>query len=140
MQKEQEIQQKYILLQMIDNQMKQIDANMQEIAVRNEGLISLKAHLDELNATKSNVKLKAPIGAGIYVDAELKNTKDVYVNVGAGIVVKKTIAEAKNLVDKQITEVEKAIDHLGKGMENLSTKAQETQHELQHLMGTEHEH
>jgi len=95
MQKEQEIQQKYILLQMIDNQMKQIDANMQEIAVRNEGLISLKAHLDELNATKSNVKLKAPIGAGIYVDAELKNTKDVYVNVGAGIVVKKTIAEER---------------------------------------------
>ena len=48
MQKEQEIQQKYILLQMIDNQMKQIDANMQEIAVRNEGLISLKAHLSSV--------------------------------------------------------------------------------------------
>ncbi|MBS3064473.1 MAG: prefoldin subunit alpha [DPANN group archaeon] len=137
---ERELQEKYILLQMIENQMKQIEHDIQEISIKNQELIFLKSHLDKLKETKVNSKLKTQIGAGIYVDAELKNTKDVFVNVGAGVIVKKTTDEAKGMIDAQMKEAEKALEHLGRNIETLASKAQETQHELQHLMGKEHEH
>ncbi len=137
---QQEVQQKYILLQMIENQMRQIEQDIREISNRNQDLSLLKNHLDTLKESQANVKLKAPIGAGIYVDAELKNSKDVFINIGAGVIVKKTIPEAKSIIDKQIGEMERALDQLSKNIETLASKAQETQHELQHLMNTEHEH
>lgn len=71
-----------------------------------KSLFNLKKTKEDLEAfeeERSNDVL-TPIATGVYVEAELKN-KDLFVNIGSGIVAKKTIKEAIDIIDRQEKDV-----------------------------------
>ncbi len=76
-------------------------------------LSQVESSIDNLKKTKqdladfkeeSSKEVLAPIATGVYVEANLKN-KDLFVNIGSGIVVKKSISEAIEILDRQEKEV-----------------------------------
>ena len=85
-------EQKYFMLQMIDAQIKEIEKQIMELEQRSAEISSLKSSLKALGDSKNNSKSFSSLGLGIYTESEIKNTKDVLVNVGSGVLVKKSAA------------------------------------------------
>jgi len=131
---EKEIEQKYVMLQMIDAQMKELEKEIENIEQRAMDISSLKMSLKSFAGAKSNSKSLSPLGLGIYTESEVKSTKDVFVNVGAGVMVKKTTAEAGEMLDKQMLQIDSVALQLTQNITNLATRAQQIEKEIQALM------
>jgi prefoldin alpha subunit len=87
---------------------------LEKVEASLNNLRSTKKNLEDFDVEKSTSVL-APIASGVYVEAELKS-KDLFVNIGSGVVSKKTIKEAIGIINNQEKEVlldqQKIIDKL----------------------------
>jgi prefoldin alpha subunit len=102
-----EIQNKYLELQMIGQQIKQVQQQIQALDNRLMELNIVEQSLDDLGEVKTGTEILVPISSGIFAKAELKDNKDLMVNVGANTVVKKTIPKTKDMLTEQTTEINK---------------------------------
>lgn len=102
-----ELQKMYLELQLLDEQMKQIQ---KQIVVLDEQLVELNntlQALDDFNKTAVGTKILVSLSPGIFTSAELKDNKELLVNVGSNVVVKKTVAETKELLKKRLDSTKK---------------------------------
>jgi prefoldin alpha subunit len=76
-------------------------------------LTQVEGSVENLKKTKQDLKdfkeeeskeVLAPIATGVYVEANLKN-KDLFVNIGSGVVVKKSVDQAIEILDRQEKDV-----------------------------------
>ena len=110
--------QKYIAQQILGQQLQQIEQQIASVDMQIIELISLKDSLIELTKVKSK-KIYTPLGAGVFIESELKKVDDVLVNVGAGIVVKKDANSAAELISSQVEELKKIKDQIQKEFDEL---------------------
>ena len=92
-----------------------------------------KDAIDDLAAAKPGTEMLVPISSGIFVKGQIKDNKELTVNVGADTAVKKTIPETKKLIQQQLVEIKNFQKELNLNLQKLSLKAQETQKELSKL-------
>ncbi|MBU1199087.1 MAG: prefoldin subunit alpha [Nanoarchaeota archaeon] len=120
-------QNKYVQLQMLDQQAKQLQQYLQAfdqqlIEIRNV-ILSLK----DLEKLKKGDSILAPMTNGIFVKAKLEDNKEVRVNVGSNTVVTKTIPETIKMLEGQEAEINQyRSDTLAK-LDELIKKAEELQ-------------
>jgi len=129
-----QLQEKYMQMQLIEQQMQQIQKQLRLIEQQLQELTLTEQALDDLKNTKTGTEILVPIASGIFVKAELKDNKELAVNVGADTVVKKNVGEAKKLITNQLDEITKIQQDLTLNMEKLQLSAQSTQKELQELV------
>ncbi|MBW6451937.1 MAG: prefoldin subunit alpha [DPANN group archaeon] len=89
-----EIEQKYMELETLKQQVMQLNQYKMEINSRIMEVATAKQCLEGLKDTKENTKTIVPIGAGISVDATIPETKQVITSIGAGILIKKDLKDA----------------------------------------------
>jgi prefoldin alpha subunit len=70
-------------------------------------LLLIKASLEDL---KEGSDLLIPLGVGIYAKAKLSDANEFLVNVGSNVIVKKSLDEVKEMIDKEIKEIEKLLE------------------------------
>src|SRR3989344_2299124 len=99
---QQHIQQKYLELQIANQQIKQLRQHIQQFEEQLSELLLLDQGIDSLSETKIGTEMLVPLSSGIFVKVELKDNKILAVNVGSGTVVKKSISDTKGLIKKQI--------------------------------------
>lgn len=102
-----ELQKMYLELQLLDEQMKQVQ---KQVVALDEQLIELNntlQALDDFNKTEVGTNILVSLSPGIFTNAELKNNKELFVNVGNDIVVKKNVAETKELLKKRLDSIKK---------------------------------
>jgi len=132
---EKQLQQKYMEFQMIEEQLKQISNQVQELDSKLLELEYLKKSLDELAGAKKGSEILAPISPGIFVKAELLDPNDLLVNVGSKTVVGKNIKETKKLLDFQINEIDNIREQMIAELTKNSRKAQDIEKELIKITG-----
>ncbi len=98
-------QNKYIQLQLIDQQARQMQQYLQTFDQQLIEIRSVMSSLKELSKLKKGDLILAPIANGIFIDARLENNKEVKVNVGSNTVVAKTIEEAVKMLQGQEAEI-----------------------------------
>ena len=89
-----------------------IQASLNEINI-------FQSTLDDLNG-KDSMETLVPIGAGSFINAEIKNENKVLMSLGAGVAVNKTYEEAKELAERQKKELEDTLDKLFKDYQRLT--------------------
>ncbi len=100
---------KYMQLQLLQQQVEQITEYVEQLQVQDRELdISLEA-LTELQKTTVNTEILAPIANGIFFKAELKDNQKLTINVGSEVAVEKTIPEVIRLLEEQ---KEKITEHI----------------------------
>jgi len=127
------LQEKYVMLQLIDTQIKEIEKELHALENRNTELITLKASLAGLGKVKAGSKTYSPIGLGIYAQGTISDTKEVLVNVGSGVIVKKDLESAKELLNSQLRQSEEIILKLAQNLQMLAARAHEVEHEIRDL-------
>ena len=133
MAKEKELQEKYLMLQLLDAQIKEIEKELAALENRNAELIKLKASLESLGNIKAGAKTYAPLGLGIYSQGTVSNNNEVLVNVGSGVIINKDIKSAKELLDSQLQQSEEVILKLVQNLQTLAARAHEMEHEINDL-------
>ncbi len=86
-------------LQAVSRQTALIERSLEDV------YMTLQA-LEELPKTKESESL-VPIGAGVYVKADITDKKKALVSVGDGVFIDKTMAEAKAYLKERQAEMEK---------------------------------
>ncbi|MBD3262770.1 prefoldin subunit alpha [Candidatus Woesearchaeota archaeon] len=126
----QNMQQKQLMLQLIGAQMQEIEKEVIEIENKSKELTNLKGNLDSLKETKKSAKAFPSLGMGIFAEGNITNTKEVLVNIGSNIVVKKDIESTKKLLDNQIKQTKDISKKLTQNMQNLVLRAQGLEQEI----------
>lgn len=131
MTKEQEIQQKYLELQMIAQQVQQLQQQVQELQQQTEELTQLNSNIDDIKKTKKGTPILTPIGAGIFIKTKAEDISKVIMNVGSKVAVEKPLTEAKKIIEAQTKEMEKLITQLEQQLQKSMLYAQVLQQEME---------
>jgi len=129
-----ELQKMYLELQFLDEQMKQIQ---KQITMLDEQLVELNNTIqafDDFNKTAVGTKILVSLSPGIFTTAELKDNKELLVNVGGNIVVKKNVAETKDLLKKRFDSIKKYRDLTLAEMQKMGLQASNIEQEINKII------
>lgn len=127
---EEELKEKYMEFQLIQKQIEQISEQVGTLHQQNNELdLSINA-LNDLDKTKLNSEILAPIADGIFVKAELKDKK-LIVNVGANTTVERIIPEVITLLEKQKEEITKNTGEAEQVLEKFTQRAMKIYQEVE---------
>ena len=82
---------------------------------------------------KKDSKLFVPIKGGSYVKARLDNPDTVIVGIGAGVLVEKSVEEAKKHFERRVAELEKTDETLRQQLNQIVERIQSGRSRLQEL-------
>ncbi len=125
--------QRYVELQMLDQQIQNIQKQLQVVENQLIELVITKQGLNELGEAKIGSETLSPIANGIFVKSNIKDKNELIVNVGSNVAVKKTREEVKKMIDRQLNEVKKVQNELLVQLQKSSIEAQKIQKELQNV-------
>ena len=86
--------------------------------------------LDDFNKTAVGTKILVSLSPGIFTTAELKDNKKLLVNVGSNVVVKKNVAETRDLLKKRFDSIKKYRDLTLAEMQKMNLQAVNIEQEI----------
>ncbi len=105
-----ELQTKYIQLQLLKQQFKELAEQRNNVVERMSELAASVDALQKMNSVTKGSEIWSSIGSSAFVRADIKDTENVLVGIGAGIVVKSTRARSTEIINSRLEELKK-IDH-----------------------------
>lgn len=131
--KDKELQQKYLEFQVIGARIKKIREHLDLIDQQCMELSFAVQGLDEFAQSQNGSEILVPVNSGIFARAELKDNKELVVNVGSDICVVKTVDEAKALLDNRLREVVGERNNFALELQRYGEMAQGLEKELVQL-------
>jgi len=132
--KQKKMQQAYIELQTINQQINQSQQQIQAIEEQVIDLHLTLENLDDLKNTKKGSEMLVPLSSGIFTKANLTDNKELIVNVGAGTAVKKNISDTGDLLKKQLNNLKDMQKQVILNTEQLGVKAVSIERRLGELV------
>ena len=128
--KEEKLQKLYMEFQVLEQQIKQLEKQntmlnnqLMELMMTNQGL-------EDTKKIKEGTEILTPLSSGIYAKAQLKDSKNLIVNVGSSITVVKDVNSAKKMIEDQIEEIKKLQENLLDQLQTQTTKAASLEQEI----------
>lgn len=122
--KQQEETQKMLAQQLMGQQLQQIEQQIATIDAQITELEQLKENLSELkNYDKRTIH--TPMGAGVFLESELRKPENVLLNVGSNVIVKKDTDSAIKIIGNQVEELKKIQKQMEKEYESLTAGLKE---------------
>ncbi|MEM4263358.1 MAG: prefoldin subunit alpha [Candidatus Woesearchaeota archaeon] len=130
-----EIQQKYLELQLYDQQMRQAQQQMQAVEQQVSEIEYVVQCINDVAKVDVGTEIFIPISAGVFLKAKLLDNKDALINVGAGTAVKKTLPEVMEMMKTQSRELRKVQEDIAAKMEEIARRAALVESEVRKLTG-----
>ncbi|MBI4919228.1 prefoldin subunit alpha [archaeon] len=118
---------------MLEQESKRLEEQLNSINQQVIELISLQGSMNDFKETKEK-EILSHFGKGIFFKSEITD-KDFLVNIGAGIVVKKSHDEAIEIINRQVLQIEKLKESLIAQIETINAKLVELVEEYQRGKG-----
>ena len=131
--KQEKLQQKYMELQMVGQQMQQMQKQLELVSNQTVELQKTKKALDDISKTEPGTETVFPLASGIFLKGKITDNKEVVMNVGADTAVNKTIPESQKIIDQQLKEMTDFKKQLDGNLANIASKSQELEKELSEL-------
>lgn len=133
--KKEKLQKRYMEFHILNHQIKEMQKQFQTIDAQIAELESTSQNIGELAEAEEGNKMFVSLSPGVFAKAELKDTKNVLINVGAGTAVEKKAEDVKQMVDNQVSELKTYREQMMKQIEMMVMKAKEFEKELKGLAG-----
>ena len=124
----------YSEFQMLDQNIKHIQKQLESLTQQIIEMTSTTNGLDDLKKAEVGSEVLVPISSGIFAKASLKETNELLVNVGANVVVSKDIDSTKKLIETQIDSMKKMHKDLVMNLEEMTHKAGSLEMQMQSMM------
>jgi len=125
MEKREEDKEKLVKLALLEQEAKQLEQQLETIEQKILELEVLKFNLDELEKIKLNNEMLSSIGKNVFIKTSLLS-KELYVDVGAKTIVKKSIRETREIIDKDIMRLMELRETISKQLENINIEIQDS--------------
>jgi len=129
-----EVQKKYIEMQTVQQQIAQISEQNELLQQQRMELANTVESLNDLKRIESEKELLTPISQGIFVSSKVGKVKELFVNVGSGIIVKKNVDDAVKLIEGQVVEIDALFNEFCGKISELTIKGMKIEEELKKLM------
>lgn len=103
---------KEIQKQIIQHQLNEMHEQLQRIEQQVAEVSSLKEGIEDFSKLKKGDEMLVPLANGIFVRAQLLDVDSLKINVGAGVLVEKTCAQALDLIEEQYKAILKLRDEV----------------------------
>ncbi len=133
MQDQQKLQQ---MLNEINAYKEQSEIIQQEIANIQQTIAevrTLESTIDDIK-TKDSFEALVPVGAGSFMNAEIKNEDKIIMSVGSGVAISKTYDEAKETAEFQKKQLEDSLDKLYKNLQQITDIVAQLSPQAEQLM------
>jgi len=98
--------------EMLQQQVEAIQGSIAEIEI-------LESTLEDVK-DKDSLESLIPVGAGSFMNAEIKKTDEIIMSVGAGVAISKTVDEAKETIASQKKELKESLDKMLDNLQKIS--------------------
>ena len=129
-----EIQEKYLELKFLEQKINQVNEQILELEKQSLTFNLLSENLEDIQKTKTGEKIFVPLGSGLFIESQLKDNKEVLINIGSDVFIKKDISEARIFIKEQIGQIESTINIIDKTLQKLVLESQKLQSELKELV------
>ncbi len=133
----QDEQKKYMELQMIDQQLKMVQGQLDQLDQQIAEITMIFEHLDEIKTVKKDEEILVPLVNGVFIKAKIADPKHMLVNVGSGSLVSKSNDELKALLEKQMDQLKNYKDNLMAMLQDFYNQADRIEQGLQATQNTE---
>jgi len=112
--------------ELLQQQVEAIQASLAEVEI-------LESTLEDVKGKKS-LETMVPVGAGSFMNAEIKKTDEIIMSVGAGIAIKKSTEEAKETLASQKEELNDSLDKMMSNLQKISQIVAQLSPQAEELM------
>ena len=112
-------QEDIVRFQTLSQELEHIQEHTKKIDEQIEEVIGLIDSLQEFSQTKTGSNMLFPLANGIFAQGTITNNQTLKVNVGQDVVVEKTVAETKELVEEQLHNLERQRDAMNNKENNI---------------------
>ncbi len=127
------LKQKYLQLQILQQQMEQLSEQMEQLSQQNAELDASVEAVKALEKQNPGTEFLAPVADGIFVAGSLKETNKLLVNMGADVAVEKTVQEVAALLEQQKDSLMHKMLEGDMLLRGLSSHAMKTYKEMEEL-------
>ncbi len=133
MQDQQKLEQ---MLNEINAYKEQSELLQQEIANVQQTIAEVRTLESTIDDIKNKDKFEAlvPVGAGSFMNAEIKNEDKIIMSVGSGVAISKTYDEAKETAEFQKKQLEDSLDKLYKNLQQITDIVAQLSPQAEQLM------
>jgi prefoldin alpha subunit len=121
------MQQKYMEMQMIDQQLKQIQQQLHAVEQQSMEVESVIDALGSISKVEPGSDILVPLSSGIFVKAKIQDNKELLVNVGSNTTVSKSVPEVQEMLKKQNQELDRVKKDLTDNFTKFANKMQALQ-------------
>ena len=132
--KEAEVSRYLALLEMYKEQIESLANQSQIIQAMIEEYNRTKITLDKISNVEDGTEVLLSVGGGTFVNANIKDTKKVVYNIGADIMVEKTIEEAVKSIDERIDLLYNNLQKVVETTQKLEEAATQISEKVQDMM------
>ena len=125
--KNEDNQELMIELKTLDEELKKLNTHLENMDNQMGELEISKQIINKFSELNKGDELRVPLTSGIYVKAQILDTKNLMINVGSNITVEKTPKQVTKILDGQLTELSKYRDQLVGQMKVLINRIEEIQ-------------
>ncbi len=112
--------------------METLQKQMEDLENRRIETLVVIDNLDDLKNNEGK-EILIPLGAGVYFKGKVDKMNKVLVSVGANVIVKKDVKEAKRMLEKEIKNIEAYQNELQREMEAIILRLEKIENELNKL-------
>jgi|SRR3989344_1019338 len=127
------LKEKYTEYQVLIQQLQQIHQNIENIDKHIQDLKNLDENLSSITNIQTNQETLMAMGSGIFLKGVLKDNKNLIMNVGSNIYLEKTTDEARETLNRQLSEVTVLSEQMKEQVNILVNRIQELQQEFKQL-------
>ena len=130
---EQKLQEKYILFQLLNQNMESLKQQQQMVQHQMLETKSTMTSIDDLFNTKEGTDVFIPVGSGCFGKGTVVDKNKILVNIGSGLFMNKKTGDSKTLLEKRMKDIEKASEELNLHIERVTKQLNEMGAEIQQL-------
>lgn len=134
MAKDEEITRNLTLIEYYKQQLESIDLQLQYLQSTLAEYQRAKLTVEQLNAVDEHSEVLIPLGAGTFINGSLKNSSNVLIGVGAGLVVEKTVEEAVKKLDERTQRIQENLEKMASLGQKIQSDAEELSRKTQQMM------
>ncbi|MEM7820973.1 MAG: prefoldin subunit alpha [Candidatus Aenigmatarchaeota archaeon] len=126
-----ETQKKVFEFQLLQAHLQELQQRQQMVAERMAELNRTKAAFEELKTVKAGDSALIPLGGENFVPGKIADTNNIFVGIGGGVAIKKSVDGAAEILDGRISEMEKVADELTTDIQATIAQLARLQSELE---------
>ena len=125
-----ELERKILEFNLIDTKIKELDQNLALLEKQITELQTCQISLDELKNAKKDTEMLSPLGSGIFTKTKLLDNSNVIIDIGAKILCKKNLDDAKKIVQNKLDQALEIREKLINEINILIQKVAEIEKEI----------